>query len=99
MVAVAPAIHDGLVRVAEPPHGTVTLELLPLAVTLNVPSPAFPVWQFKVILTPPEVAAAAACGMLSASAPAMTEISPSFVARPAPFVPSRRLFRTHRVIG
>lgn len=99
MVAVAPGIQDGLVTVAEPPHGTVTVELLPLAVTLNVPSPAPPVWQFRVIFTPPDVAAVAACGVLSASAAAMTETSPSFVARLASFVPGRRLFRTHIVIG
>jgi hypothetical protein len=75
------------------------VEVLPLAVTLKVPSPEFPVWQFSVIFTPPEVAAAAACGVLIRSPPAMTEISPSFIARMALFVPGRRLFRTHRVIG
>jgi len=99
MAAVAPGIHDGLVTVAEPPHGTVTVELLPLAVTLNVSSPVFPLWQFRVIFTPPEVAAAAACAGLIAIAAAMTEIRPSFIARIAPVVPGRPLFRTHRVIG
>jgi hypothetical protein len=43
--------------------------------------------------------AAAACAGLIAIAAAMTEIRPSFIARIAPFVPGRRLFRTHRVIG
>jgi len=98
-VAVAPGIHEGLVTVAEPPHGTLTRELLPLAVTLNVPRPTVPAWQFRVIRTPPEVAAAAAYGVLIASAPAMIAISPSFVARVAPLVRGRRLFRTHIVIG
>jgi len=98
MAAVAPGIHDGLVTVAEPPHGTVTVELLPLAVTLNVPSPVFPLWQFRVIFTPPVVAAAACAGLIAIAA-AMTEIRPSFIARIAPFVPGRPLFRTHRVIG
>jgi hypothetical protein len=100
MVAVAPGIQEGLVTVAEPPQATVTVELLSLAVTLNVPSPVFPLWQFRMILTPPEAtAAAAAGGVLTRSAPAMTEISPSFVARLASFVPGRRLFRTHILIG
>jgi hypothetical protein len=96
---VAPGIHDGLVTVAEPSHGTVTRELLPFAVTLNVPVPAVPTSQVKVIFTPPDVAAAAACGALIAIAPAMTEINPSFCARIAPFVPGRRLLSTHIVIG
>jgi hypothetical protein len=101
MVAVAPAIHAGLVTVAEPSHGTVTRELLPLAVTLNVACPAvsLPIWQFRVIFTPPELAAAAAGEGLIASAPAITAITPSFCTPIAPFVPGRRLFSTHIVIG
>ena len=99
IVAVAPGIHDGLVTVAEPSHGTVTRALLPFAVTLNVPVPAVPVSQFRVIFTPPDVAAAAACGVLIAIAPATTEISPSFCTWVAPFVPRRRLFSTQVVIA
>jgi hypothetical protein len=49
-----------LVTVAEPPQGTVARELLPFAVTLNVPVPAVPISQAKVIVTPPEVVAASA---------------------------------------
>ncbi len=49
-----PAVHAGLVTVAEPPHGTVTTELLSFAVTLSVPDLAAPVSQASVIFTPPE---------------------------------------------
>jgi hypothetical protein len=94
----APGIHDGLVTVAEPSHGTVTKELLPFAVTLNVPVPAVPISQVRVIFTPPDAAAAAACAGLIAITAAMSEISPNFDACIAPFVPRRRLFSTHLVI-
>src|SRR2546425_885876 len=101
MVAVAPAIHAGFVIIAEPPHGMFTRELLPFAVTLNDPNPLvpFPVAQFRVILTPPEVAAVTVCGALITNAPAMTEISPTFSACIAPFMPGRRLFSTYLVIA
>src|SRR2546425_4292717 len=98
MAAVAPGIHDGLVTVAEPPHGTVTRELLPFAVTLNVPVPTAPISHVRVIFTPPDVAAAAACAGLIAIAAAMTESSPNHAARIAPLAPSRLLFSTHLVI-
>jgi len=65
-----------LVTVAEPPHGTVTRELLPFAVTLNVPVPAVPISQVRVICTPPDAAAASASAGLIAIAATMTEISP-----------------------
>jgi hypothetical protein len=73
MVAMVPGIHDGLVAVAEPPHGTVTRELLPLAVSLNVPVPTVPISHLRVILTPPDVAAAAAGAGFIAIAAAMTQ--------------------------
>ena len=53
-----PGIHAEFVAVAEPPHGTVTRELLPLAVTLNVPVPTVPISQVRVMVTPGDVAAA-----------------------------------------
>jgi hypothetical protein len=62
-----------LVAVADPPHGTVTRELLALAVTLNVPVPTVPISQARVIVAPPDVAAAPACTELIAIATAMTE--------------------------
>src|SRR2546428_12945416 len=91
-------MHDGLVSVKDPPHGTVTRELLPFAVTLNVPVPTAPISHVRVIFTPPDVAAAAACAGLIAIAAAMTESSPNHAARIAPLAPSRRLFSTHLVI-
>jgi hypothetical protein len=59
----------------------------------------FPIAQVRVILTPPEVAAAAASGVLIASAPAMANSRPSFRASVAPLVPSRPLLGTHLVIA
>src|SRR5438094_2906804 len=73
IVASAPGIHAALVAVAEPPHGTVTRELLALAVSLNVPVPTLPISHLRVMVTPPEGAAAAACTGLIAIAAAMTE--------------------------
>jgi hypothetical protein len=73
MIASAPGIHAAFVAVAEPPHGTVTRELLALAVTLNVPVPTVPISQARVIVAPPDVAAAPACTELIAIATAMTE--------------------------
>ena len=73
MLAIVPGIHDGLFAVAEPPHGTVTRELLALAVSLNVPVPTVPISHARVIVTPGDVAAAAACTELIAIAAAMTE--------------------------
>src|SRR6266496_5148416 len=43
IVAMLPGIHAAFVAVAEPSHGTVTRELLPLAVSLNVPIPTVPI--------------------------------------------------------
>jgi hypothetical protein len=68
-----PGVHAELVAVADPPHGTVTRELLALAVTLNAPVPTVPISHLRVIVTPPDVAAAAACAGLIAIATAMTE--------------------------
>ncbi len=78
MEAGVPAVHAGLVAVAEPPHGTVTTEPVPFAVTMNVPDPVGKVPQVSVIFTPPEAAAAAVSGVPMASTAAMSEISPSF---------------------
>src|SRR5438094_1520017 len=95
-----PGIHAAFIAVAEPPHGTVTRELLPLAVILNVPVPAAPISHVRVIVTPPEVAAAAAaCAGLIAIAAAMTESSPTHDACIALLARSRRPFSTHLVIG
>lgn len=65
-----------MVTVAEPSQGTVTRELLPFAVTLNVPVPAVPIAQARVIFTPPDAAAASASAGLITIAATMTEISP-----------------------
>src|SRR5438445_5608061 len=73
MIASAPGIHAAFVAVAEPPHGTVTRALLALAVTLNVPVPTVPISHARVIVTPGDVAAAAACTELIAIAAAMTD--------------------------
>jgi len=99
IVASDPGSHDGFVAVAEPPHGTVTRELLPLAVSLNVPVPTVPISHARVIFTPPDAAAAAAGTGLIAIAAAMTENSPKHDACLAPLARSRRPFSTHLVIG
>src|SRR6266571_309395 len=98
IVAMVPGSHDGFVAVAEPPHGTVSRELLPLAVSLNVPVPTAPISQVRVIVTPPDVAAAACAGLIAIAA-AMTENSPKHDACIAPLAKSRRPFSTHLVIG
>jgi len=94
-----PGSHDGFVAVAEPPHGTVSRELLPLAVSLNVPVPTVPISQVRATVTPPDVAAAASCAGLIAIAAAMTENSPKHDACIAPLAKSGRPFSTHLVIG
>src|SRR6266550_2210825 len=94
-----PGIHAAFIAVAEPPHGTVVRVLLPLAVILNVPVPTAPISQARVIVTPPDVAAAAAGAGLIAIAAAMTESNPKHDACLDPLVRSRRRFSTHLVIG
>src|SRR2546429_7615086 len=99
IVAMVPGIHDAFVAVAEPPHGIVTSELLPLALTLNVPVPTVPISHHRVIVTPPDRAAAAACAGLIAITAAMTESSPTHDACIQPLIRSRRPFSTHLGIG
>jgi len=93
-----PGIHAAFVAVAEPSHGTVSRELLPLAVSLNVPVPTVPISHLRVIVTPPDAAAAAACTGFIAIAAAMTESSPKHAACIEPLARSRRPFSTHLVI-
>jgi hypothetical protein len=53
MTAIEPAIQAALVTVALFPHFTDTVELLPFAVTVNVPEPAGPVSQVSMIVSGP----------------------------------------------
>jgi hypothetical protein len=67
---VEPASQDGLVTVALPSHGTVTVELLAFAVTTNVPEPPRPVSHVNLIVSGPAAAAKAVAEIASAAAAA-----------------------------
>jgi hypothetical protein len=70
MTAVEPAIQAAFETVALFPHFTITVELLPLAVTVNVPDPAGPVSQIRTIVSGPAGVPAAKAVVEIATAPA-----------------------------
>src|SRR5712691_9669179 len=81
MTAVEPAIQAAFVTVALFPHFTVTVELLPLAVTVNVPDPAGPVSQIRTIVSGPAgvvLTAKAVVEIATAPAPAASAATTDF---------------------
>jgi hypothetical protein len=63
MTAVAPAFQAVLLTVALLPHATDTVELLPFAVTVNVPEPLGPVSQISEIVSGPAAATGTGVGV------------------------------------
>src|SRR5260370_27280936 len=77
MTAVEPAIQAAFETVALFPHFTVTVELLPLAVTVNVPDPAGPVSQISTIVSGPAGGPTAKAVVEIATAPAPPTSAPT----------------------